>query len=115
MSIEEIINRLGECGISVYEYKENDKICGYELNTYTDCSVNQIIFVDFRDTDKDPTNGDDFIDLYNERVNSIDIDDEIETNRQDKSYREDFTLTVALQDFKDWKENLQNIFGEVKR
>ncbi len=92
--------------ISIDEYKEGKKLCGYELNTYTNGGVNQIVFVDFRDTDKDPKNEKDFKELFLERVNSIDIDEEIELHREMKDYRAAFTITQGLKDFKDWKRDL---------
>lgn len=112
LTIKQIIDKLENANIQVHEYKEDNKLCGYELNTYTDCGVNQIVFVDFRGTDKNPKSGKDFIELYNERVNDIDIDEEIQMNRQDKSYTANFSLEISVQDFKDWKENLQNIFND---
>lgn len=114
-TINQIKERLSEMNIDVYSYNERNKLCGYELNTYTDCGVNQIVFVDFRGTDKNPKSAKDFIELYNERVNDIDIDEEVELNRQDASYKNSFSLTVAVQDFKDWKEKLQSIFAVNKK
>lgn len=104
--MKKIFDKIEKAGISIYEYKEKNKLCGYELNTYTFGGVNQIVFVDFRNTDKKPKNEKDFKELFLERVNSIDIDEEIEINRQDASYRQAFTLTNALKDFKDWKKGL---------
>lgn len=104
--MKKLINKLEAANVSAYEYKEENKLCGYELNTYTDGGVNQIVFVDFRDTDKDPKSEKDFKELFLARINSIDIDEEIEMNRQDKSYKASFTLTESLKDFKDWKRDL---------
>ena len=104
--MKKIFGKIEKFNISVYEYKENNKLCGYELNTYTQGGVNQIVFIDFRDTNKDPKNENDFKNLFLERVESIDIDDEIETNRQDKSYRQAFTLTEAVKDFTAYKKDL---------
>ena len=104
--MKKIFDKIEKTGISIDEYKEDSKLCGYELNTYTNDGVNQTVFVDFRDTDKNPKNESDFKELFLERVNSIDVDDEIDTNRQDKRYRQAFTLTQALKDFKCWKKDL---------
>lgn len=104
--MKKIFDRLENSNIQIHEYKEGKKLCGYELNTYTDGGVNQIVFIDFRDTGKKPKNANDFKELFLERVNSIDIDEEIELNRQDKAYRQAFTITVAVKDFSDWKNNL---------
>lgn len=111
VTIKQIIDKLENANIQVTEYKEAKKLCGYNLDTYTDCGVNQNIFIDFRDTEMNPRSGKDFIELYNERVNSIDIDEEIQLNRQDKNYVSNFSLEISVQDFKEWKENLINIFN----
>ena len=110
-TIKQIIETLEYANIQVSEYKENKKLCGYELNTYTDAGVNMIIFLDFRDTKKDPKNAKDFIEMFNERVNDIDIDEEIKLHSEDKRYMQEIGYEVGLQDFKDWKENLSNIFS----
>lgn len=107
--MENIIDKIETAEISIHEYKENGVLCGYELNTYTKGGLNQIVFVDFRQTNKDPNNPDDFKELFLERVKSIDVDEEIELNRQDKGYREAFTLTQALKDVKRWKKDLKKL------
>ena len=100
------LDKIETAGISIYKYKENKKLCGYELNTYTNGGVNQIVFVDFRNTDKKPTSENDFKELFLERVNSIDIDEEVDLHREMKDYKQAFTLTQSLKDFKDWKKDL---------
>ena len=111
-TINKIIDRLENSNIQVHEYFEDNKLCGYELNTYTNEGVNQIVFVDFRDTEMNPKNAKHFIELFNERVNDIDIEEEIGYLRQDKSYMQDIGTEVGLQDLKEWKESLQSIFND---
>ncbi len=111
-NVNEVIEKLNECGITVYNYKENNKLCGYELNTYTDAGVNQIIFIDFRDSEMNPKNAKHFIELFNERVNDIDIDDELRMHLEDERYRNEIGASIGVQDFKDWKANLLNIFAD---
>lgn len=108
--MNQVIERLNECGIDVYEYKEKNKLCGYELNTYTNAGVNQILFIDFRHNKMNPKNANHFIGLFNERVNDIDIDEEIKYLINDKKYMQEIGLTVGIEDLKKWKANLQNIF-----
>lgn len=110
-TITQLIERLEQNNISVTEYKENNKLCGYELNTYTDAGVNMLIFVDFRDTEMNPIKTKDFIEIFNERVNSIDIEEEIGYLRQDKSYMQTIGTEIGYKDLKEWKENLSNIFS----
>lgn len=112
-TLKQIFNILQNNEISINNYTEDDKLCGYELNTYTEAGVNQIIFLDFRDNGK-PKNANDFIEKLSERIDGIDIDDEIEMNRQDKNYKENFTLRESLTDFEDWKEGLEEIVKEIK-
>ena len=114
MKAKDLISALAEKDIYSYEYKEDRKLCGYELNTYTKLGVNQIVFLDFRDTEKNPKNAKDFIDVFTERVESIDIDEEIELNRQNADYKKTFTIRQSLEDFEDWKNNLLKISDEFR-
>lgn len=104
--MKKIFDKIEKASISIDEYKEGKKLCGYELNTYTNGGVNQILFIDFRNTDKNPKNANDFKELFSERVNSIDIDEEIELHRQMKDYKQAFTISESLKDFEAWKEDL---------
>lgn len=111
MNIKNIINKLESNSISVYVDENSGKIDGYDLSTYTDGGVNQSIFIDFRNTGKNPKSAKDFLELYNERVNDIDIDEEIDLNRQNKQYKADFTISESVKDFEDWKKTMQSIFS----
>jgi len=111
--MKNVFDKIEAAGISIDEYKEKDILCGYELNTYTDGGVNQIIFIDFRNTGKDPKNENDFKELFLARIDSIDIDEEIEVNRQDKSYKAAFTLTQAVKDFRNWKRGLLTLSNKL--
>lgn len=111
--MKKIFDKIEKANISIDEYKENDKICGYELNTYTDGGVNQIVFIDFRNTDKDVKSEKDFKRLFLDRINSIDIDEEIDLNRQDKSYKQAFTITQSVKDFSKWKRDLLKLANKL--
>lgn len=104
--MEQIIEKLEAANISIYNYEEKGKLCGYELNTYTDAGVNEILFIDFRDTDKNPKSEADFKQVFTDRIKDINIDEVIDTNRQNEAYKRDFTLTQSLKDFKSWKSDL---------
>lgn len=110
-TIEKITEHLEQLNIQVSEYKEDKKLCGYELNTYTDAGVNMIIFLDFRDSEMNPKNANHFIEMFNERVKDVDIEEEIGYLREDKSYMQQIGTEIGYQDLKDWKENLSNIFN----
>ena len=113
-SIDEIINILNtEYNITVDIYKEKNKICGYELNTYTDAGVNQIIFIDFRDKNLNPNNPQYFIQLFNEYTKNIDVDEEIKYLILDKQYIDQIGLINGIKDLTDWKYKMENIFKKI--
>ena len=104
--MKKIFDKIEEADIQIHEYKEGKKLCGYELNTYTKGGLNQIIFVDLRDKSKKPKKAADFKELFLKRVESIDVDEEVETMRQDKAYKAAFTMREALDDVEEWKNNI---------
>lgn len=112
-TLELMLEDIENDGISIDNYEENNKLCGYELNTYTNGGVNQIIFLDFRDSKYDPFNAEHFAKVFKERITSIDIDDEIMLNRQDERYKADFTLSESLSDFTEWKGELLNLVDKI--
>ena len=112
-TLDDIFDILGEDDINIDLYHEDEKLCGYELNTYTNGGVNQIIFLDFRDKGN-PKNADNFIKSFSDYIDSIDIDEEIELNRQDKSYKANFTLRQSLKDFEGWKKGLEKTLKKIR-
>ncbi|MBT2621247.1 hypothetical protein [Chryseobacterium sp. ISL-6] len=112
--MENIFFQINKADIYINDYKEDDKLCGYELNTYTRRGVNQILFLDFRDTQLDPENPEDFFKVLSHRIDDIDIDEEIEIHRQMSDYRKIFSIRESLEDFKEWKKNLQRLAKEVQ-
>ena len=104
--MKKIIQTIEKANISVHKYEEGKKLCGYELDTHTEGGLNQIVFVDFRQTNKDPKKAKDFKELFVQRIKDIDVDEEVELNRQNKQYRNDFTLRESLDDIEAWKERM---------
>ncbi len=112
-TLDQIFDIIENNEISIIKYTEENKLCGYELNTYTMGGVNQIIFLDFRDNGN-PEKYNDFIEKFSKRVKSIDIDDEIELNRQDQNYKDNFSLRESLNDFEEWKDTLGEIVKKIQ-
>lgn len=79
----------------------------YELESWTAGGVNMIISLESREKD---TITEQFINY----VDNFDVDDEIEIYRQDKSYREHFTIRESLNDFDDWLSWLNSIKKELE-
>lgn len=114
-TLQQILDIIEAKGISIDNYKENGKLCGYELDTYTAGGINQIIFLDFRNEEQDAENANDFIDEFNYYVRNIDIDEEIELNRQNQNYKDNFTLRQSLDDFEEWESELKEIAEELNK
>jgi hypothetical protein len=108
--MESIFDKLETNSITVYEYKEDNTLCGYELDTYTNNGINMVLFIDYRDTDLNPLSENHFIKLFKERVSSFDIDQEIDLLRHDKRFRDSFSIRESLNDLELWRERLESLF-----
>ena len=113
-TLKQIFDILEDNNITIYPYKEGKILCGYELNTYSKGGVNMIIYVDFIDGGN-PKKANDFIKKFFERIDDIDIDEEIDVHRQDTRYKEVFTIRQSVEDFEDWKKGLQKIVESIKK
>jgi len=109
--MKQIFEILEYKGISINEYIENNKLCGYELDTYTNGGVNMIIFLDFRGEEKDVKNKEKFIEKFLDYINDFDVDDEIDIHRQNQNYKNTFTISQSVNDFKSWKKEMKRIFN----
>jgi len=114
-TLQQIFDIIENNNISIYEYKENKKLCGYELSTYTDGGVNEIIFLDFRNEEQDPKNVNDFLKEFESWINCETIDEKIDRNRQDIRYKEDFTIKESLKDFKNFNKTLRSLFKKISK
>lgn len=117
-TLEQIFDIIENNGISIDKYEENGILCGYDLNAYTTAGVNEILFLDFRDDEKDPTNPEHFIKEFESYINDYTIDARLENNRQSESYRNAFSLQDSLQDsledFTEFDRTLRDILEEFK-
>ena len=113
-TLEQIFDIIENYDINIAEYKENNILCGYELDTYTDAGVNEILFLDFRHEDKNPKKAWDFINEFHSYVQDYYIDDRIDIYRQDARYKNDFTLKESLNDFTKFHKKLKKILKEIK-
>ena len=82
-------------------YKDNNN---WDLETWTDGGVNMFINIDINN---------DLIEEIEKYLNNFDIDEEIELYRQDKEYKEAFTIRQSVEDFEDWVEFIKNIIKQL--
>lgn len=89
----------------LYECKQGADADAWELEAWTVGGVDMIITVEVENALKE----------FKEYVNDFDIEHEIELNRQDKSYREAFTLREALNDFEKYHKWLKKIVAIIDK
>jgi len=114
-TLKQIFDIIEESDITINDYLEDDNLCGYELNTYTDGGVNEIIFLDFRNEGQDPENVNDFIKEFESYIDDYSVDDKIDMYRQDSRYRNDFTISESLKDFTNFNKKLKKLLKKISK
>ena len=51
--------------------------------------------------------------MQNSELNDFDIDEEININMQDKSYKNNFTISQSLKDFTDFHNHLKEVASKL--
>jgi hypothetical protein len=83
---------------------KDGKIQCAELETWTGGGVNMIIYLN-------PFN----VDSFKEYVNDFCIDDEIDLHRQDKHYRNDFTIRQSVEDFESYLNDIKEVAEKLDK
>ena len=76
-----------------------------ELETWTNGGVNMLIYID---------SNKDFITQFEEYIENFDIDEEIDLHRKGADYRQAFTITESVDDFRSYVEWLKDILEKLK-
>ena len=84
----------------IYE-SEND----FELETWTNGGVNMFIYLN---------KNEDITKQFREYVENFDIDEEIEIHRQDDRYKNAFSITDSVDDFRDYLRWLKTILSMLE-
>lgn len=87
-----------------FDIHENDD--SYELENWTDGGVNMIIYIS-------KCNGKSVLEQLQEFVRDFDLDEEVDLYRQDKSYKENFTIKESVADFENWLNLLGTIIDSL--
>lgn len=116
--LELIKQALENFGFNVYEYKEQidrkEKLCGLEIETWTDYGVNMIEFLDFRDDINSIYDYNEVSKKIRELAYNFDIDEEIDMYRQDEKYRKTFKVTQSVYDFGKYADLLEKLDEDFK-
>ena len=113
MALNMILNKLNDCDYSIHEYKEHDKLCGYEMETWTDNGVNMVHFIDCRDY-TDGVTAANVMDQLRQILSCFDVDEEIHTLMEDKSARNVFSYRQAVHDMEAYEQHLKETVWAVQ-
>jgi len=87
---KKIINKIKE-NWKFYDLKDGQ----FECSQHTNGGVEMVIYIDKNNIIKD----------FEEYLDNFDIDSEIDMYRQDQDYKNNFTISESIQDFKDFLED----------
>ena len=115
MEIAQIISMAEHYSFTFHEYEENDVLCGYEMETWTDGGVNMIHFIDCRESSyADGLMVQNVLEELKKISANFDVDEELELHRQGKSYRKAFTIREGLEDFEAYEKRLTEFVRAVQ-
>ena len=81
---------------------EEDGVQCAEIETWTNGGVNMILWLN-------PFT----VEEFKQIVNDFDVDEEIERHRQEKAYKNAFSLRKSLEDFEDFHNRLKEVLSEL--
>lgn len=100
--IDAIIDIFEENDFMVHLLKEGGVLCA-DIETWTTEGVNMIhSLVPFT------------VEEFERTVDDFDVDTEIDRHRQDKRYRDDFSITGSLKDFEEYHTRLKELLKWFK-
>lgn len=79
-----------------------------ELETWTEGSVNMFVHIR-KDSDES------YLDQFKKHITEFSVDEEVDLHREDKRYRDDFTITESVEDFQEYKEKLNSILADLEQ
>lgn len=101
MTTNKLQNFFEENGFNVFLTKQDDVQCA-EVERWTDGGVDMIIWLN-------PFTADEF----KSYVDDFDVDEQIDSHRQDPRYKNDFTISQSLKDFTDFHNHLKEIASKL--
>lgn len=107
MLLDMMLNKLDDLNFNITEVKENDKLCGYEMETWTDNGINMIHFIDCRDYE-DGITAENVLDQIKQISANYDVDDEVYKLMEFERARKEFSYRDAVNDFEAYENRLRN-------
>lgn len=112
MDISKIIEIAEQHDFAMHEYEENDVLCGYELETWTNGGVNMIHFIDC--CDEEGVTPEKVLSELKEILECFDVDEQIDLHRQAEDYRNAFTIRQSVEDFEEYYDCLSQFVAAVE-
>lgn len=103
MTIDQLTDFFEENGFNVYQFEQDGQQCA-EVEKWTYGGVDMIITLI-------PFTKDEFISY----VDDFDIDEKIDFYRNDKSYKNTFTIRQSLKDFTEFNNMLKRVVEKLKK
>lgn len=103
MKTEELQDFFEENDFNVFLFEQDNQQCG-EIEIWTDGGVDMVITLI-------PFTKEEFI----QYVNDFDMDDEIDLYREDKRYRQDFTISESVKDFSKYHRELKKVVKKLAK
>ena len=103
MTTDQLTDFFEENGFNVYQFEQDGQQCA-EVEKWTDGGVDMIITLI-------PFIKDEFISY----VDDFDIDEKIDFYRNDKSYKNTFTIRQSLKDFTEFNNMLKRVVEKLKK
>lgn len=107
--LENIIKAIEEFNFNVELLSENGMINGMEIETWSEGGVDMIHTIYFLDNYQDIYNKTEVKKELDRLYENFDIDEEIDLYRQDKKYKNDFTIRESLEDFEKYHNRLKDL------
>jgi len=107
--LDNIIETLERFDYNVHLINENGMISGMEIETWTNGGVDMIHTLYFCEDFQELYDRDNVNKQLKEIFDNFSIDDEIDIYRQDKRYKENFTIRESLEDFEEYYNKLKDL------
>lgn len=101
MKTKKLVEFFEENGFDVHLTEEDGVQCA-EVEKWTDGGVDMIMWLN-------PFT----VEEFKSYVNDFDVDEEIDSHRQDDRYRNDFTVSQSLKDFTDFYNHLKDVASKL--
>jgi hypothetical protein len=99
--VKKLENFFEEEGFKVHLFEQDKKQCA-EVEKWTDGGVDMVIVLN-------PFSKDEFISW----VNDFDVDEQIDIHREDRLYKNNFTISQSLKDFTDFHNHLKEVVEKI--